>query len=111
MPDGKFVSFFVEESLIKPGDNTLAIRLFQPGHGAALLKQVTNALDIGYGAIPLGGTWLAKVEQALPPLTPEALAALPSTPKPLRPLAVPSGMFNAMVHPLAPYALRGILWH
>jgi len=37
--------------------------------------------------------------------------AKPKRPMPWPSRSTPAGLFNAMVHPLAPYALRGILWY
>ncbi|MEX1117142.1 MAG: sialate O-acetylesterase [Akkermansiaceae bacterium] len=111
LPAGDVVSFFVAEDRIKPGPNTLAIRLFQPSQGAAITKPSSKHLNLDYGGKPLEGEWLAKVENALPPLTSEALATIIQTPVPIRPSAAPSCMFNAMVNPLVPHAIRGFLWY
>lgn len=111
LPGGPVVSFFIPEESIVPGDNTLAIRIYQPAGGAGILKPETSAFSLDYGGKPLDGQWLAKVERALPQLTPGAAAAHVKAPIPVRPLAVPSGMFNAMVHPLMPHAIRGVLWY
>ncbi len=105
------VSFFISEDSIQVGENTLAIRLFQPARGAAILKPSGNTFNLDYGAKPLDGEWFAKVERALPPLSAEAQASCPPVPIPVRPLAVPSGMFHAMIHPLIPYSVRGVLWY
>ncbi len=111
LPGSSVVSFFVSEDRIKTGANTLAIRLFQPSGGSAISKQNPKSFNLDYGGKPLEGQWLARVEHALPPLTPEALAAAPAPPVPLRPAAAPSCMFNAMVSPLVPHAIRGFLWY
>lgn len=111
LPANPVVSFWVAETRINQGANTLAIRLFQPASGAAITKPTPNSLNLDYGGKSLDGEWLAKVERTLPPLTPEALDAAVSMPVPVRPEAAPSCMFNAMVNPLAPYAIRGFLWY
>jgi len=111
LPATPVVSFFISEDRIRTGANTLAIRLFQPSSGAAITKPDPKSFNLDYGSKPLDGEWLAKVEHALPHLTSEALAAAVPTPVPVRPAAAPSCMFNAMVNPLVPHAIRGFLWY
>ena len=41
----------------------------------------------------------------------DAAKATPQAKKPTSPCELPSRLYNAMIHPLAPYALRGVLWY
>lgn len=97
-------------SLVKAGENTVAIRLFSPmgdlkiGSGRFLVESTQRIL--------LDGEWMAKPEFTLPPLEGAAKAEAPS------PLAsaprdgrVPSTLFNGMIHPWMPYGIKGILWY
>ncbi len=111
LPPGNVVSFFVAENQIHPGSNTIALRLFQSSGGAGISRRDPKSFQIDYGRVKLDGEWLAKVERALPALSPDVLQTRPATPVPVRPAAAPSSMFNAMVHPLIPYAINGILWY
>lgn len=98
----------VLENLVKPGANTLAIRLFSPGGGAGL---EANRFTAGW-IIPLSGPWKAKVEYELPPLPPEASASYPHRPPwPSMPQYTATYLFNGMVYPLADLAMRGVLWY
>jgi sialate O-acetylesterase len=66
------------------------------------------------------GTPIGLIEAAVPDSTleawmsPEALAHLPGSPAPAAgrgEAARPAALFNGMIHPLLPYALRGVLWY
>ena len=51
-----------------------------------------------------------RAEQTFPALTPAALAALPSAPM-SQIQNTPGALFNAMINPLIPYAIKGCLWY
>ncbi len=56
--------------------------------------------------------WIQTARQALS--SEKELAPAPAYPKELRPLAgysSPTAMYNAMIHPLVPYAVRGGIWY
>ncbi|MDX9979458.1 MAG: sialate O-acetylesterase [Lentisphaeria bacterium] len=56
--------------------------------------------------------WLAEARAGLAAETP--VAPLPTLPEDLRPLdqyGDPTAMYNAMIHPLVPYAIRGAIWY
>lgn len=99
---------------ITEGDAILAIRIFNPLDAPAL---GTASTAFQAGPISLTGEWLAKTEFTLPPLTDNATnsiirATYPSPPPSLPPANDrPAYLFNALVHPLTGYAIRGILWY
>jgi sialate O-acetylesterase len=63
--------------------------------------------------IDLAGAWQARVEQEYPALSDNARAAFPRQPKlPEGGLdAAPAALFNAMINPLVPYAIKGVVWY
>lgn len=94
-------------SLVKEGENTLAVRVYSPSGEPKLLGKVIKA-----GAIALKGEWLAKSEYALPALSAEAKAGLPAAP-PAQRMAqgVGGALFNGMIHPILPYTIKGVIWY
>ncbi len=62
------------------------------------------------GAIPKFEAWLPRARQAL-----DAGASVPPPPAwPEHPLATqtkPTGLYNGMIHPLIPFAIRGAIWY
>ena len=53
--------------------------------------------------------WIAETREALK--TDARLTQMPDNRHPLRHHARPTGLYNGMVHPLVPYAIRGALWY
>ena len=99
-------NFTVPAKLVKEGEATLAIRLRSPAGGAAVnLQKVKQPL--------LDGSWLAKAEYELPALDEEGKTAFPGmTPLKTRDESgIPTFMFNGMLRPLIPYAMRGVVWY
>ncbi len=65
----------------------------------AALERWTKSKEI---AAQAGGSALLAFQKTNP---------LPIVPTTIRPASAPSGLYNSMIHPLAPFAMRGILWY
>uniref|UniRef100_UPI003783841A GDSL-type esterase/lipase family protein n=1 Tax=Prosthecobacter sp. TaxID=1965333 RepID=UPI003783841A len=94
--------YLIPPALLKEGVNQLAVRLFAPAEppGFSWFPSV--------GTTKMLGGWMAKAEYALPLLDDAGKKAVP----PLTGQHVlPGRLFNGMVHPLLPYAIRGVLWY
>ncbi len=103
--------FEVPADFIRAGQpNVMAIRQYalSPRDG---FYQVTSAMGL---PVPdpkaLDNDWKFHVEQAFPPLDAEALQRLPAYPEATL-QNTPAGLFNAMINPLLPYAIRGAIWY
>ena len=103
--------YTVPASLVKPGRNTIAVRVLSNFTGGGLIgpAAVMELRTQGPGEarpIPLAGPWRYRIEQdfGLVPKTP----AEPPAPAGV---SVPSMLFNGMIAPLIPYALRGAIWY
>ena len=91
---------------VKAGKNILAIRFYEPV-GPAKFSGDPKA-----GGIPLAGEWLAKAEFDFPALDAQKIAAAPQPPtNPPGPQNTASCLFNGMIHPILPYAIRGAIWY
>jgi sialate O-acetylesterase len=101
--------YTVPANMVEPGEAVLAIRVFDHwGNGGLVADTIAMRLKPVLGkeeGIPLEGTWQFKVEHALPPLMP------PTAPRGLAPQHEPGMLYNAMIHPLAPYGIRGAIWY
>jgi sialate O-acetylesterase len=99
----------VPGSLVKSGRNVVSVRVFDHFGGGGFggdaaemrlrLKQDPSATPLG-----LAGSWDYKVELSLKPKL-EAQRLGPNNPN------TPSVLYNAMVAPLTPFALRGAIWY
>jgi len=105
LPGKGFACYFaVPRDHIRPGKNTLAIRISSPASPLVIASR-----SLWAGPLDLNGAWLAKVERSFLELSPEEIASRPrQTFAP--PEGLPGTLFNAMIHPLVPYALSGVLW-
>jgi sialate O-acetylesterase len=105
--------YVVPGSLVRAGRNVIAVRVFDSageggfGRGGAMSVGPAGAAESSL--ISLRGTWDYKVELALEPKHPDWGS---------RPEAVgvsnqnnPSVLYNAMIAPLVPFAIRGAIWY
>jgi sialate O-acetylesterase len=104
--------FNVEPEDIKVGKNILAIRLYEPISPAVFPADTGGPRAGNGGSSSLAGEWLAKTEYKFPAIPAEKLAAAPQPPViPPSPIHAASFLFNGMVHPIIPYAIRGVIWY
>jgi sialate O-acetylesterase len=97
---------------VKVGKNILAIRLYEPTRPAVFPADTGGPRAGSGGSIKLEGEWLAKTEYEFPAIPAEKLAAAPQPPViPPSPIHVASFLFNGMVRPIIPYAIRGVIWY
>jgi len=95
---------FLGNNLRKPGVNTLAIRIYAPS--GVVKFPIPPRMD----STILDGTWLAKAEYELPALADDEKVPVPPTCPP-REEDTAGYLFNAMIHPLIPYAISGVIWY
>ena len=97
---------------VKVGKNILAIRLYEPTRPAVFPADTGGPRAGSGGSIKLEGEWLAKTEYEFPAIPAEKLAAAPQPLViPPSPIHVASFLFNGMVRPIIPYAIRGVIWY
>ena len=100
----------VPAALVKAGRNVIAVRvLAQPGRGYQG-PSAASKIELPGGkpaaAIPLGG------ERFLRESTPPSRRKLPPFPHRLdNDFQLPTVLYNGMIAPLTPYAIKGVLWY
>ena len=88
----------VSAGILKEGNNVVAVRVTDNnGNGGFFGKPADINLTCTNQVIPLAGEWFYKIE-----------AFKRSAPNPN---SYPSILFNAMINPLLPFAIRGVLWY
>ena len=96
----------VSPSLVKAGEATLAVRLFDGSGGGGLMGPQMRLVCLATREyMDIAGTWLAQIETELPP---NATGGL----RPVRPLGpghynAVSGPYHGMIHPVLPFSMRG----
>ena len=95
----------VPASATEPGLNTIAVRVVDTGGEGGFRGEADSLrLERARGArLPLEGPWAYQVGLDL------RSEELP--PRPPRPQDFPTVLYNAMVHPLIPYGMRGAIWY
>jgi sialate O-acetylesterase len=95
------------------GKNTLVIKIHAYTGNAGITAGPFSIVpfDPKLQPVPLAGRWLSKAEKQFVPL-PKSARPQPTAPVKgtLHWMPVPS-QFNAMLHPLIPYAIRGAAWY
>ena len=101
----------IPEGLLKEGDNVIAVRFINKYGAVHFIPEKPYMLCFGddrcsqnpmpKDAIPLAPTWKVSVGTEMPncPSGDVSLQNIPTT------------LYNAVLHPLAPYAINGIVWY
>ena len=101
----------IPEGLLKEGDNVIAVRFINKYGAVHFIPEKPYMLCFGddrlsqnpmpKDVIPLADTWKMHVGVEMPscPSGDVSLQNLPTT------------LYNAVLHPLAPYALNGVVWY
>ncbi len=87
----------IPAALLKEGKNVIAIRVEDNGGGGGIYGEADNLqLSIGDQKISLAGDWKFQVASIIKKTSENSL---------------PSLCYNAMIHPLIPFAFKGVLWY
>ncbi|MDH3254134.1 MAG: 9-O-acetylesterase [Acidobacteriota bacterium] len=95
----------VPADLVRAGGNVITVRVWDPYYSGGLWGEPKdlNLEEAGGAGLSLAGPWSYKVGLDLGELEP-----LPISPdEPNRPTV----LFNGMISPLVPYAIRGAIWY
>ena len=101
----------IPEGLLQEGDNVIAIRFINKNGAVHFIPEKPYILCFGddrfsqnpmpADVIPLGNTWKFHVGAEMPPC-PGGDVSLQN---------IPTTLYNAVLHPLAPYAISGVVWY
>ncbi|MDX2020003.1 MAG: sialate O-acetylesterase [Deltaproteobacteria bacterium] len=102
----------VPASLVKPGRLLVAVRIFdERGRGGFSSDATGLYLQNASGEkLSLAGRWNMRVEKLLPSMEID-YSVRPKPPVGYPHPSAPHALWDAMVAPLVPYALRGFLWY
>lgn len=97
--------YTIPADMVKAGRAVIAVRVLDIGSAGGLRGNADNmALSCGSDRMSLGGEWRMKLASDL-----NAVAKVPVNPvdNPF----IPTVLYNAMIRPLVPYAVRGAIWY
>lgn len=108
---GEITSFRIPANLVKEGQNQLAVRIYAPSEIPGRFgwrNSLRGAADFDQG---MNNGWKAKAEKVFE----VSVAALAAAPKavtaPAENQNQPARLYNAMIAPLVPYRLAGVIWY
>lgn len=90
----------VPGSLIKAGRNTIAIRVINWNGPGGFAGDMPMVLDFGTRKIPIQGEWKYEMGRKTDPL-----------PGNYNVQDLSSSIYNGMIAPLFPYAIKGVIWY
>lgn len=91
--------YTIPAGVLKAGKNIIAVRVTDTGGGGGIYGEANDMkLTISGNAQPLAGDWAYKVEE-------------PYTSSTVGPNSYPTLLYNAMLKPLIPYAMQGVIWY
>jgi sialate O-acetylesterase len=91
--------YSVPAGVLKAGKNIIVIKVDDTGGGGGVYGDAGDLkLTAGDFILPLTGGWKYKIEAAY-------------TSASVGPNSYPSLLFNAMLNPLLPYAMQGVIWY
>jgi sialate O-acetylesterase len=88
------------EGLLKEGKNIIVVRVVNLSGKGGFYKGKPYQLEIGSQVIDLCGEWQYKIGVKREPM-----------PTPVFVMWQPSGLYNGMIAPMLPYAVKGALWY
>jgi len=93
-------SFTIPARLVQQGENTIAVRVAMLWGGGGLNPPADDLyVTNGVSKISIAGKWVYKKDLETP------------FPKIMNYQYCPTVLFNAMIHPLIPYGIKGFIWY
>jgi len=107
-----FRKYAVPGKLVQAGRNVITVRVFdrwKDGGFTGTPEQMSLALAVASSkSIPLAGPWKFDIEYRRDTEPEQPMPVGPSGPGNIY---SPGAIYNAMIHPLTPMAIRGVLWY
>ncbi len=102
----------VPDSIVRTGRNVIAVRAFDhTGDGGFTGLPMDMSLSLpDLDSIALAGEWHYKIEMAVEPVQVDWSSA-PAMPLGGGNPSTPTVLYNAMIAPLVPYTIRGVIWY
>jgi len=90
----------IPAGLLREGDNTLVVRVINSAGKGGFVPDKPYELIAAGQTIDLKGDWQYRLGAVMPPLASQTFVRWK-----------PAGLFNAMIHPLLDYRIKGAIWY
>ncbi|HEY8959091.1 sialate O-acetylesterase [Chitinophaga sp.] len=95
-----FRTYHIPAGVLKAGNNVIAVRIADNGGGGGFYGDAESVfLQIAAQKQSLAGDWAFRIEKAINPGAS------------VGPNSYPSLLFNAMINPILPFAIKGAIWY
>ncbi len=92
--------YTIPPAVLKAGKNVIAVRVTDTGGGGGIYGEASDMqITIGKKIQSLAGNWVFRIE------------SLQQAATGIGPNSYPSLLFNAMINPLIPFAIKGAIWY
>ncbi len=92
--------YTIPAGILKEGINVIAVRINDTGGGGGIYGEAADVkITLGSSVQSLAGSWLYNIESV-------SDVTLQNDPN-----SYPSLLYNAMIHPLIPFAIKGAIWY
>jgi sialate O-acetylesterase len=90
----------IPAGLLKEGENTIVVRVISNAGTGGFVPDKPYEIIAGNEKIDLKGTWLYKVGATMEPMGSQTFVRWK-----------PGGLYNAMIHPLHNFSIKGAIWY
>ncbi|WP_132053996.1 sialate O-acetylesterase [Pseudocnuella soli] len=94
--------YTVPADLLKPGKNVITVRITNSSGKGGFVPDKPYSLSVGGQELDLTGYWQYKVGEVFTQFRSVPGISIQNS---------PTALYNAMVAPLTPYAIKGVLWY
>lgn len=105
----------VPARLVRPGSNTIAVRVFDHFGDGGFMGPVTELRVRPWGekaqGLSLAGLWRWTTEREIPLVPASVYASAPAVPPEFFQQSTPASLYNGMIAPLIPYGVHGFIWY
>ncbi|NLR58384.1 hypothetical protein HGH93_09760 [Chitinophaga polysaccharea] len=93
-------TYQVPAGVLKAGNNVIAVKIEDNAGGGGFYGEAANIfIKVDGHQQPLAGDWAFRIASAISPE------------KSVGPNSYPSLLYNAMIHPILPFAIKGAIWY
>jgi sialate O-acetylesterase len=86
--------------MLQPGKNTIVVRVINNAGRGGFINDKPYKITVGEETIDLRGDWQFALGTTAPPLPSGTFFQY-----------MPTGLYNAMVSPMLPYRIKGVIWY
>jgi sialate O-acetylesterase len=105
--------YTIPARLVKSGKANLAVRVLDTAGGGGIYIGPMTLVPEGLssGPLKLEGDWKYQIEASRPTLAPSFWNSQPQQPYGPGSAVAPTNLWNGMIHPLIPFAIKGAIWY